>query len=333
VLLGVDCRSASACVAVDEAGDGFVGNAPPVCQAVQAATDENVAVQVSFSCSSSWGPNTYAVVTNPSHGTLSGLDATHGIVTYTPTAAYSGSDSFTYQATDSTGGSNTATVAITVVDTTAPSISIAAPANGAAYTQAQVVNASYSCTDPDGPTDVASCAGPVAAGSPIDTASLGAHTFTVLASDRAGNRVSQTVQYMVAASAHGGSPTPTVKTSRRPSTKRRGATILVDPGIRVTCPAGGETCTAEETVTVRVAASAARGKTKKIVIGRQRFTIPAGESKELTLRLNGKGARLLRKLNMLRVSFVVISRVDHNKPITTTKTITIKLPPRKHGKH
>ena len=40
---------------------------------------------------------TYTVVTNPSHGTLSGSGATR---TYTPTAGYSGSDSFTYSVTD-----------------------------------------------------------------------------------------------------------------------------------------------------------------------------------------------------------------------------------------
>ena len=36
---------------------------------------------------------------------------------------------------------------------------------------------------------------------------------------------------------------------------------------------------------------------------------------------------------MLRVTFVVISRVDHDKSITTTKTITIKPPPGKRDGH
>jgi hypothetical protein len=78
-------------------------------------------------------------------------------------------------------------------------------------------------------------------------------------------------------------------------------------------------------------ASTARGKkTKRLVIGRAHFTIPAGESKELSLKLNRPGARLLRKLGRLRVMVTVVARVDHNKPITTTKTITIKAPARKH---
>jgi hypothetical protein len=54
---------------------------------------------------------TYAIVTNPGHGTLSGSGNTR---TYTPTAGYSGSDSFTFKANDGGLDSNTATVAITI---------------------------------------------------------------------------------------------------------------------------------------------------------------------------------------------------------------------------
>jgi hypothetical protein len=216
-------------------------------------------------------------------------------------------------------------------DTSAPSISITTPANGATYTQGQVVNASYTCTDPDGAADIATCAGPVAFSSPINTSTVGSHGFTVNAVDRAGNAVSQTVSYTVAASSKPGTPTPTVHTSGRVFTKALGATVLVHPGIKVSCPAGGRPCTASLTATVIVPASAARAtKTKRIVIGRANFTIPAGKSKDLTFKLNRAGAKLLRKLGHLRVKIVVISRVDHNKPITTTKTITIKAPPRKH---
>ena len=224
-LLGVDCRSASACVAVDETGDGFVGNAPPICQPVQATAAENVAAQVSFSCSSAWVPSTYAVVSNPSHGTLSGLDAANGTVTYTPNAAYSGPDGFTYQATNSNGASNAATVAITVADTTAPSVSITTPANGATYVLGQVVNAGYRAPTPTVRRMWPAAPGrwPRAARS-IPRASAPTRS-RCSAADRAGNTVSQTVQYTVAVAGHVGSPTPTVKTSGRSSTKRHGATV------------------------------------------------------------------------------------------------------------
>jgi hypothetical protein len=52
-----------------------------------------------------------------------------------------------------------------------PSVVVVSPANGATYPQGQVVNAAYSCTAPAG-TTVATCAGPVANGTLIDTSTL-----------------------------------------------------------------------------------------------------------------------------------------------------------------
>ena len=55
---------------------------------------------------------TASVVTQPAHGTLS-LNANGGF-TYTPTANYSGADTFTYRANDGSTPSNTATVTLTI---------------------------------------------------------------------------------------------------------------------------------------------------------------------------------------------------------------------------
>jgi hypothetical protein len=60
-------------------------------------------------------PLTFAIVTSPAHGTLTGTGPT---VTYTSAAAFSGSDSFTYAVNDGHVQSTSATVSITV---TAPS--------------------------------------------------------------------------------------------------------------------------------------------------------------------------------------------------------------------
>jgi hypothetical protein len=57
------------------------------------------------------GALTYQVVTNPAHGTLSGSGSA---LTYTPSSAYAGDDSFTYTATNAGGASNVATVTISV---------------------------------------------------------------------------------------------------------------------------------------------------------------------------------------------------------------------------
>ena len=59
-------------------------------------------------------PLTYAIATNPTHGTLSGFSSTTGSVTYTPTASYVGSDSFTFTVNNGTNTSAPATVSITV---------------------------------------------------------------------------------------------------------------------------------------------------------------------------------------------------------------------------
>jgi RHS repeat-associated protein/uncharacterized repeat protein (TIGR01451 family) len=57
-------------------------------------------------------PLTAAAVTNPAHGTLT--LSTNGSFTYTPAAAYSGPDSFTYRVSDGTLTSAPATVSLTV---------------------------------------------------------------------------------------------------------------------------------------------------------------------------------------------------------------------------
>ena len=56
-------------------------------------------------------PLTYAIVTGPAHGTLSG---TAPNLTYTPAASYSGPDSFTFKANDGAADSNVASVLIQV---------------------------------------------------------------------------------------------------------------------------------------------------------------------------------------------------------------------------
>lgn len=83
------------------------------------------------------------------------------------------------------------------VDKKPPTITITTPSAGTFYLLNQSVAASYSCTD--GGSGMASCSGPVASGSNMDTASVGAKTFTVTASDSVGNTATpQAVNYTVA---------------------------------------------------------------------------------------------------------------------------------------
>ncbi|EQD52260.1 preprocellulomonadin, partial [mine drainage metagenome] len=64
------------------------------------------------------GPNgaalTFAIVSQPANGTVSLTNASTGAFTYTPNTGFSGTDSFTFNASDSGGTSNTATETVTV---------------------------------------------------------------------------------------------------------------------------------------------------------------------------------------------------------------------------
>lgn len=87
-------------------------NDAPVADDMQAATPMNVAKGVTLVATDVDSTAlTYTVIDQPVYGTLSG---TPPDVTYTPTADYHGSDSFTFQASDGTLTSDVATVTIAV---------------------------------------------------------------------------------------------------------------------------------------------------------------------------------------------------------------------------
>jgi hypothetical protein len=82
-------------------------------------------------------------------------------------------------------------------DTTLPTITLTTPSEGAVYLLGQTVNADYACQDEADGLGLASCVGYVPNGSPIDTSSVGAKTFTVNAADNAGNVASVMHTYHV----------------------------------------------------------------------------------------------------------------------------------------
>jgi hypothetical protein len=62
----------------------------------------------------SGAPLTYEITGSPSNGALGPINQSDGTVTYTPTAGYAGTDSFTYAANSSNGASNDATASIAI---------------------------------------------------------------------------------------------------------------------------------------------------------------------------------------------------------------------------
>ena len=111
------------------------------------------------------------------------------------------------------------------VDKKPPTIAITSPAPNATYQLNASVGAGYACTD--GGAGVASCQGPVANGSPINTSSTGTRTFTVNATDNVGNSSPLTVTYSVINGGGGGSTSADVGiTLSVPNKISQGATLM-----------------------------------------------------------------------------------------------------------
>ncbi len=132
------------------------------------------------------------------------VDAT-GALTYGPVTTsgasaslFIGTEGITtihYYATDNAGNVESTKTLIVRLDKTPPDITITTPGDGAVYIINQPVAANYGCTD--GLSGLASCVGTVPNGSNIDTSSPGVKTFTVNATDNAGNASSKTFTYYV----------------------------------------------------------------------------------------------------------------------------------------
>ncbi len=87
---------------------------PPTCNGIDKSTAYEQPVSVALDCGGS-GPLDYALVAPvPSHGTISNLDPDAGTLVYTPSAGYSGADSFGYEASNAAGSSDPATVTVEV---------------------------------------------------------------------------------------------------------------------------------------------------------------------------------------------------------------------------
>ncbi len=118
--------------------------------------------------------------------------------TYGGPIPWSGVGVLEHRAVD--GNGNAGALRRLVVDETAPTVVIDSPVAGAAYPEGAAVPAAFSCRDEADGSGVASCVGTVASSAPLDTATPGPRTFTVVATDRAGNQRTETVGYQVTAS-------------------------------------------------------------------------------------------------------------------------------------
>ena len=126
------------------------------------------------------------------------IDGESGYHTYSaPLSGFSTGNHFVqFFATDNAGRVETSTNLIAFkVDAVKPTVTITAPADGAQIRLDKVTTAKYKCVDRESGLDT--CVGTVANGANLDTSTVGDHTFTVTATDVAGNVTTQTVHYQV----------------------------------------------------------------------------------------------------------------------------------------
>jgi len=136
-----------------------------------------------------------------------------------------GEHTFTVTARDRRGNETVVAHTYTVVDNTAPTVNLRTPPEGAVYVQGEEAVADYDCADEAGGSGLASCTGGVGDGSALDTAVLGAHSFTVTAVDGAGNTTTVTHTYRVS---DGAAPTIDLRTPANGATYALGAVVPAD---------------------------------------------------------------------------------------------------------
>lgn len=176
--------------------------APPVATNGTLKTTAGNAVSGTLTANGT-GPLTFAIVTQPSHGTVTLTSVNTGTFTYTPSAGFTGEDSFTFAASNGGGISNTATESITV--TVAPPVAT----NGSLVTTTgNAANGTLTASG-TGPLTYAVVSQPPHGTVVLSSASTGAFTyipdagftgtwsFTFTASNSGGTSNTATVSIMV----------------------------------------------------------------------------------------------------------------------------------------
>jgi hypothetical protein len=184
------------------------------------------------------------------------------------------------------------------------------------------VNASYSCSDPSGGSGLDSCNGTVAAGSPLDTGSVGSHSFTVTARDHAGNERSRTVTYTVEAPASPPEPDKTPPALDLAGTK--GAQALTKGAIVLTfsCDEGCD-LTASGTITLpNKLARVYKIKSVKVRGGR-------GQRVVLKLKLDGRTRTAVKKALAKRKKVVAVIKLTATDQAGNKKSATKRIKIRK----
>jgi hypothetical protein len=208
---------------------------------------------------------------------------------------------------------------------------VTAPANGARLTLGQVMDASYSCQDPAGGMGIASCAGPVATGSPVDTSTPGTHSLTVTATDVNGLTAATTNTYTVLPLppvVSAGPTTAQVKAALSRVLKPRGKAakighLLRDRGytFSFTAPSAGRLVIGW--YLVPKGAQLAKAK-KPLLAASASVVFDKAQKATIKVSLTGKGRKLLKNAKRVKLTARATFTPAGGTATSLTKTITLK---------
>lgn len=230
-------------------------------------------------------------------------------------------------ALDQAGKVSVGSLSAAPTDTTPPSIVVSTPAEGQHFAQGAAVTAQFTCDDGAG-SGVASCSGPAS----VDTGSAGAKTFTVTTTDVSGNAASKTVNYVVDAPTV--VPPPVVPPVVPPIVPP-----VVPPTVApvVSLPSGAISLTASSAGVLIVTKLACTGKStcagtakltvksgpKLMLLAKSSYSIAAGTTGKLKLKLSPAGKKLLKKAHgKLKATLTLTPNNSSQKAIS--KAITVR---------
>jgi len=127
-------------------------NPPPSAQGVMVSTDQGVSQEVSLEATDPHDdPITYSIETEPSDGSLTGLDSEAGTVIYEPDAGFYGDDSFEFLAEDPYGNMDTGTIQIAIeLDNRPPEFVEPTPEKTLEVRAGELLEFQLKAEDPDG---------------------------------------------------------------------------------------------------------------------------------------------------------------------------------------